>query len=131
LISFIGYNQTYIEYDREKRNIGTGNYNRLFGSIKIGLNGLFSFTSKPLILLSSLGFVFSFLSFLIGSWYVIQKIIGVNLTPGLPTIVLVVTFFSGIQLLGIGLLGEYISRIYDEVKRRPQYIIDKKINFKE
>tara|TARA_A100001035_G_C27771530_1_gene496639 strand:+ start:312 stop:1247 length:936 start_codon:yes stop_codon:yes gene_type:complete len=129
LISFIGYNQTFIEYDREKRNIGSGNYNRLFGSIKIGLNGLFSFTSKPLILLSSLGFIFSFLSFIIGSWYVIQKIIGVNLTPGLPTIVLVVTFFSGIQLLGIGLLGEYISRIYDEVKRRPQYIIDKKINF--
>ena len=79
--------------------------------------------------MSSLGFIFSFLSFIIGSWYVIQKIIGVNLTPGLPTIVLVVTFFSGIQLLGIGLLGEYISRIYDEVKRRPQYIIDKKINF--
>jgi len=131
LISFIGFNQTFIEYDREKRNFGHGKYNRFFGSIKIGLNGLFSFTSKPLILLSTLGFIFSFLSFLLGAWYVIQKIIGVNLTPGLPTIVLVVTFFSGIQLLGIGLLGEYISRIYDEVKRRPQFIIDKKINFEE
>tara|TARA_B100000427_G_C15503326_1_gene592879 strand:- start:268 stop:1209 length:942 start_codon:yes stop_codon:yes gene_type:complete len=131
LISFIGYKQTFIEYDREKRNLGRGNYNRFFGSIKIGLNGLFSFTSKPLILLSTLGFIFSFLSFLLGAWYVIQKIFGVDLTPGLPTIVLVVTFFSGIQLLGIGLLGEYISRIYDEVKRRPQYIIDKKINFEE
>ncbi len=131
LISFIGFNQTFIEYDRDKRNFGTGNYNKFFGSLKIGLNGLFSFTSKPLILLSTLGFMFSFLSFLLGAWYVIQKIIGVNLTPGLPTIVLVVTFFSGIQLLGIGLLGEYISRIYDEVKRRPQFIIDKKINFED
>lgn len=131
LISFIGFNQTFIEYDREKRNFGKGNYNRFFGSLKIGLNGLFSFTSKPLILLSTLGFIFSFLSFMLGAWYVIQKIFGVNLTPGLPTIVLVVTFFSGIQLLGIGLLGEYISRIYDEVKRRPQFIIDKKINFKD
>ncbi len=129
LISFIGYKQTFVEYNREERNSGLGKYNRLFGSLKIGLNGLFSFTSKPLLLLSTLGFIFSFFSFLIGLWYLVQKIIGVNLTPGLPTIVLVVTFFSGIQLLGIGLLGEYISRIYDEVKRRPQYIIDKKINF--
>ena len=56
---------------------------------------------------------------------------GVDFTPGLPTTVLVITFFSGIQLLGMGLLGEYISRIYDEVKNRPQYIIDKKINFNE
>ena len=131
LISFIGYRQTFIEYDREKRNTGSGKYNKFFGSIKIGLNGLFSFTSKPLILLSTLGFIFSFISFLLGAWYVLQKIFGVNLTPGLPTIVLVVTFFSGIQLLGIGLLGEYISRIYDEVKRRPQFIIDKKINFEK
>ena len=131
LISFIGYKQTFIEYDREKRNTGKGKYNRFFGSIKIGLNGLFSFTSKPLVILSTLGFIFSFLSFLLGAWYVVQKIFGVNLTPGLPTIILVVTFFSGIQLLGIGLLGEYISRIYDEVKRRPQYIIDKKINFEK
>ncbi len=131
LISFIGYKQTFIEYDREKRNTGQGKYNRFFGSIKIGLNGLFSFTSKPLVILSTLGFIFSFLSFLLGAWYVVQKIFGVNLTPGLPTIILVVTFFSGIQLLGIGLLGEYISRIYDEVKRRPQYIIDKKINFEK
>jgi dolichol-phosphate mannosyltransferase len=53
------------------------------------------------------------------------------LTAGLPTTVLVVTFFSGVQLLSLGLIGEYIGRIYDEVKRRPLYIIDKKFNFDE
>jgi len=128
LVSFVGFKQTSIEYDRLERHTGHGNYNRYFGSLKIGLNGIFGFTSKPLVLMSSIGFIFALVSFVLGLWYVIQKIIGVELTPGLPTVVLVVTFFSGIQLLGMGLLGEYISRIYDEVKKRPQYIIDKKIN---
>jgi hypothetical protein len=69
------------------------------------------------------------LSFLLGAWYVFQKVICVNLTPGLPTTVLFITFFSGIQLLSLGLIGEYIGRIYDELKRRPMFIIDRKVNF--
>ncbi len=60
-----------------------------------------------------------------------QKLIGVDLTPGLSTTVLVVSFFSGVQLLGLGLIGEYIGRIYDEVKRRPMYIVDRKVNFEQ
>jgi dolichol-phosphate mannosyltransferase len=59
----------------------------------------------------------------------LQHLIGVNLTPGLSTTVLVVTFFSGVQLLALGLMGEYVGRIYDEVKRRPMYIVDKQVNF--
>jgi len=71
------------------------------------------------------------LSFLLGAWYVMQKIIGIDLTPGLSTTVLVVSFFAGVQLIGLGLIGEYVGRIYDEVKRRPMYIIDRKIGFGE
>jgi Na+/H+ antiporter NhaC len=59
---------------------------------------------------------------------VLQRILGVNLTPGLSTTILVVTFFAGVQLLSLGLMGEYVSRIYDEVKRRPMYIIDRTVN---
>jgi dolichol-phosphate mannosyltransferase len=77
------------------------------------------------------GFFLSLFSFLLGFWYFIQKIIGVNLTPGLSTNVLLITFFSGIQLLALGLIGEYVGRIYDQVKQRPSYIIEKKINFDE
>lgn len=125
LVSYVGFKQTYILYDRDKRLSGKGNYNPFIGSIKIGLNGLIAFGSKPLQLMAITGALIAGLSFLLGIWYVLQKIFGVELTPGLPTTILVVTFFSGVQLLSLGLIGEYIGRIYDEVKRRPMFIIDK------
>jgi glycosyltransferase involved in cell wall biosynthesis len=129
LVAYVGFKQAYVEYDRDERFAGAGNYNRLTGSLRIGLNGLISFSSRPLQLMSIAGFVLAGLSFLLGGWYVLQYLIGINLTPGLPTTVLVVTFFSGVQLLALGLMGEYVGRIYDEVKQRPLYILDKKINF--
>lgn len=129
LVAYVGFKQAYVEYDRDERFAGAGNYNPLTGSLKIGLNGLISFSSRPLQLMSIAGFVLAGLSFLLGGWYVLQRLIGVDLTPGLSTTVLVVTFFSGVQLLALGLMGEYVGRIYDEVKRRPLYIIDKKVNF--
>ncbi len=125
LVAYIGFKQAYIEYDRDERFAGKGNYNRFTGSLKIGLNGLIGFSSRPLQMMSIMGAVIAGFSFLLGGWYVIQKVIGVDLTPGLSTTVLVMTFFSGIQLLCLGLMGEYIGRIYDEVKRRPMFIIDK------
>ena len=131
LVAYVGFKQAYVEYDRDERFAGTGKYNRLTGSFKIGLNGLISFSSRPLQLMSIAGFVVAVFSFLLGGWYVLQKLIGINLTPGLSTTVLVVTFFSGVQLLALGLMGEYVGRIYDEVKRRPLYILDKKVNFDE
>jgi dolichol-phosphate mannosyltransferase len=79
--------------------------------------------------MSVTGFILAGFSFLLGAWYVFQKIIGIDLTPGLSTTVLLISFFAGVQLLGLGLIGEYVGRIYDEVKRRPMYIVDRKINF--
>lgn len=129
LVSYVGFKQAFISYNRDKRSTGKTKYNPFLGSLKIGLNGLFGFTSKPLQLMSAMGFVFSFISFSIGLIYVIAKLLGYNITAGLSTTVLFITFFSGVQLMALGLLGEYIGRIYDEVKNRPQYIIDKKVNF--
>jgi glycosyltransferase involved in cell wall biosynthesis len=129
LVAYVGFKQAFVEYDRDERFAGAGNYNRLTGSLKIGLNGLVSFSSRPLQLMSIAGFTLAAFSFLIGGWYLVQHLIGIDLTPGLSTTVLVVTFFSGVQLLGLGLMGEYVGRIYEEVKRRPLYILDKKINF--
>jgi len=128
LVAYIGFKQAFIEYDRDERLGGEGKYNRFVGSLRIGLNGLISFSSRPLQMMSIMGFFFAAFSFLLGAWYVFQKLIGVDLTPGLSTTVLVVTFFAGVQLLCMGLMGEYIGRIYDEVKRRPKYIIDRTVN---
>lgn len=127
LVAYVGYKQAFVEYDRDERFAGKGNYNRFTGSIKIGLNGLISFSSKPLQTMSLVGALLAGFSFLLGGWYVFQKLYGVSLTPGLSTTILIITFFSGVQLLCLGLMGEYIGRIYDEVKRRPMYIIDRVI----
>ena len=127
LVAFVGFKQAFIEYDRDERLSGKGNYNRFTGSIKIGLNGLISYSSKPLQMMSLMGAILAGVSFLLGGWYVVQKLCGVDISPGLSTTVLVVTFFSGVQLLCLGLMGEYIGRIYDEVKRRPMFIIDRVI----
>ncbi len=128
LVAYVGFRQTFVEYDRDERIQGQGKYNRFTGSFKIGLNGIVSFSSKPLQLMSIVGAFFACFSFLLGAWYVFQKLIGIELTPGLPTTVLVVSFFAGIQLLCMGLMGEYLGRIYEEVKRRPMFIIDRKVN---
>jgi len=129
LVAYVGFKQTFVEYYRGKRYEGKGHYNKITGSLKIGFNGLVGFSSKPLFFMLIIGLIISVLSLFLGTWYFIQKIIGINLTPGLTTIVILVSFFSGIHILFLGLLGEYVGRIYDEVKRRPLFIIDKEKNF--
>jgi dolichol-phosphate mannosyltransferase len=125
LVAYVGFKQAFIDYNRDPRFMGKGNYNRFTGSLKIGLNGLISFSSRPLQMMSIAGAFLAGFSFLLGAWYVLQKLMGIDLTPGLSTTILVVTFFSGVQLLCLGLMGEYVGRIYDEVKKRPMYIVDR------
>lgn len=125
LVAYVGFRQGFVAYDRDERLAGESKYNRLVGSLKIGLNGIISFSVRPLQIMSLAGAVVAGWSFLLGGWYVAQHLAGVDLTPGLPTTVLVVTFFAGVQLLSLGLMGEYIGRVYDEVKRRPMYIVDR------
>ncbi len=108
LVAYIGFKQTSVEYDREERLSGSGNYNRLTGSLKIGLNGIIGFSSRPLQLMSLAGFFLAGFSFLLGAWYAFQHFVGIELTPGLSTTVLVVTFFSGVQLLALGLMHSLI-----------------------
>ena len=128
IVAYVGFQQAFIEYDRDERFLGNSKYNRFTGSLKIGINGLVGFSSKPLFLMTISGFIFAAFGFLLGLFYILQKMFSVEITPGLPTTVAVVSFFSGIQLLCMGLMGEYIGRIYDEVKGRPLYIVDRKIN---
>ncbi len=126
LVAFVGFPQAFVEYDRDSRFAGPGNYNRFLGSLKIGLNGLVSFGYRPLELLSLLGLLIIAISLLWGAWYAIEALSG--RATAAPTTALVVTFFSGVQLLSLGLMGEYVGRIYDEVKRRPKYIVHRTHN---
>lgn len=132
LVAYAGYRQTAVLYDRAARGAGRSKYNRFTGSIKIGMNGLISFSSKLLTISSILGILASGCSFLVAIWYLLQKaFLNPAITPGLPTTVIMITFFGGIQLISLGILGEYIGRIYDEVRCRPKYMIAEKVNFPE
>jgi polyisoprenyl-phosphate glycosyltransferase len=131
LVAFVGFSQAAIEFDREARLHGVSNYNRFIGAMKLAINGLVSFSTRPLQIMSIIGFFTAIFGFLLGAFYVLQKLVGVNLTPGLSITILAITFFSGVQLFFLGLMGEYIGRIYDEVKRRPLYIIDKIVEHKK
>ncbi|MCP4951097.1 MAG: glycosyltransferase family 2 protein [Proteobacteria bacterium] len=129
LVAFVGYKQTSIQYDRDEREAGDSKYSQVTGSMRIGMNGIVAFSTKPLTMATIMGFVFSGFSFLIMFWYLIQKLfIYPALPPGLPTTVMMITFFGGIQLICLGIIGEYIGRIYEEVRRRPKYIVETEIN---
>jgi dolichol-phosphate mannosyltransferase len=129
LVALVGFRQTSVLYDRDPRAAGASKYNRFFGSILIGLNGVLGFSRYPLQLISILGFVFSALAFLVAVVYVALKLAGVAFPVGNPTIVIVVAFFSGIQLLSLGVIGEYVGRIYDESRGRPKYILESRHGF--
>jgi polyisoprenyl-phosphate glycosyltransferase len=131
LVAYIGFNQTFVEYDRDERVKDKSKYNKYLGSIQIAFNGIFGFSSRPLFIMSLVGFFFAVVSFTIGLYYIVIKFIDPQVTPGLSSTILFIAFFSGLNLIGLGILGEYIGRIYDEVKGRPEYIIDKKFNFDE
>jgi glycosyltransferase involved in cell wall biosynthesis len=131
MVALVGFNQTSILFDRPQRFSGRGNYNRFLGSLRIGLNGVVCFSSYLLSLSSQIGFVIAGLSFLIGFIYAVLKLLGFPFPLGNPTIVVLILFIGGIQLISVGILGEYIARIYEEVKGRPKFIVDRAYGFSD
>ena len=122
LRSWVGFRQIGLEYDRDKRQAGEVKYT--FSKLmKLALDGIFSFSYFPLQLASYTGFAVSGLSFFAIAVYLYKKLFVGHEPQGFPTLVTVVLFLGGIQLISLGVIGEYIGRIYDEVKRRPTYIV--------
>jgi dolichol-phosphate mannosyltransferase len=124
LVGLVGFPQTSVLYNRDPRAAGKSKYNRFWGSLVIGLNGIVGFSSYPLQLISIIGVGISGLAFLLAIVYLGLKLGGLSFPVGNPTIVIVVAFFSGIQLLSLGVIGEYVGRIYDESRDRPKYIVE-------
>jgi glycosyltransferase involved in cell wall biosynthesis len=129
LVALVGFRQGEVIYKRDFRLSGAGNYNRYLGSLKIGLNGIIGFSTKPLQIMMWTGFGIALLSAIGIVAVVILKIVQGDAFPiGLPTITVLVLFMGGVQLAAVGVLGEYIGRTYEEVRRRPPYIVDRAIN---
>jgi polyisoprenyl-phosphate glycosyltransferase len=129
LVSLVGFPQAEVDYERDPRHMGASKYNRFLGSLKIGLNGIMGFSTVPLQLMEWVGFLIAIVSAVAIVVVVILKIVLGNEYPmGIPTITILVLFLSGIQLVAIGVLGEYVGRIYEEVRDRPLYIIDRATN---
>ena len=131
LWSWMGYKQYAFEYERKERFAGKTKY-PLKKMLKLASDGIIGFSSKPLKMVGALGFFSIILSFAVLIYSIIAYICNSDsLVSGWTSIMVAVTFFAGIQLLSLWIIAEYIGRIYDETKQRPQYIIDKKINVDE
>ncbi|MBK8477958.1 MAG: glycosyltransferase family 2 protein [Opitutaceae bacterium] len=128
LVSFVGFRQATLPFDRPPRAQGESNY-PVVGSLRIGLNGLLCFSTAALRLSSILGFVTAGGALLVAAIYLTLKLVGYPIVWGNPTMVILIAFLGGVQLITIGILGEYIGRIYDEVRMRPKYIVDRQIGF--
>ncbi len=128
LFSWVGYNQYAFEYERKERFAGKTKY-PLKKMLKLATDGIIGFSTKPLKVLGGLGLISIFLSFIILIYALLSFMFNWNnVTSGWTSIMVAVTFFAGVQLLSLWVISEYIGRIYDETKSRPQYIINKTIN---
>lgn len=131
MVSWIGFRQTPIEYEREERFAGETKY-PLKKMIKFAMDGIISFSSKPLKLSQYLGFFAVICAIAVFVYSVAYRLVGgVNLVSGWASIMTTVAFLGGVQLISIGILGEYIGRMYEESKGRPLYIIEKEININD
>jgi glycosyltransferase involved in cell wall biosynthesis len=129
MVAVVGFKQYLLPFERPARFSGETNYNRFFGSLRIGFNGIFCFSTYALTLSTQFGFAIAAASFLIAMAYLIMKLCGFPFPVGNPTLVILVLFMGGIQLISVGILGEYIGRIYEEVRARPRFIVDRAEGF--
>ena len=130
LFSWAGFKQKAFEYERKERFAGKTKY-PLKKMLKLASDGIIGFSAKPLKIVGGLGVVTICISFIILIYAILSFAFKWNqLAPGWTSLMVAITFFSGVILISLWMMGEYISRIYDETKGRPQYIIDKEINIK-
>lgn len=122
VLSWAGFNVAIVEYDRAPRAVGRSKFNawRLWN---LALDGITSFSTWPLRLWSYVGACISLLALLYAGYLVVDKLLFGNEVPGYPSLMTAILFLGGVQLIGIGILGEYIGHIYMEAKHRPRYVV--------
>lgn len=129
LISWLGYKQIPFYYEREARIAGETKY-PFSKMLKFASTAMLYFSKKPLRLATSMGFVAVVVGIVLAAWFTLGKLYGFsNAETGWTSIMTSVIFFGGVQLLTVGVLGQYVGILFDEIKARPEYIIDEKKNF--
>lgn len=129
IISWIGFKQVPFIYQREARFAGETKY-PLSKMIHFAATAMLYFSKKPLKLATNLGFITVLIGILYAIWILIGKIIGfTHALSGWSSLIILIIFFGGVQLLTVGVLGQYIGILFDEIKDRPEYIIEKEENF--
>jgi dolichol-phosphate mannosyltransferase len=121
-ISWVGFNQTFIEYDRQERQGGETGYSYK-KMIRLALDGITSFSNFPLKFVTIAGFIVSGIAFILMLYALYSRFILKQYEPGWTSLMLSMLFIGGIQLVGIGILGEYISRMSDNIRKRPLYVV--------
>ncbi|HEU5048864.1 MAG TPA: glycosyltransferase family 2 protein [Gemmatimonadales bacterium] len=122
LRAWLGFRQTAVPFERAARFAGEPKYT-FRKSLGLALNGIISFSKQPLRIATWFGLLVSLASFLLGIWFIILKLTGGFEIRGWASTVVIILFLGGVQLLTIGIIGEYLSRIYDEVKQRPLFVV--------
>lgn len=123
LRSWVGFTTAEVVYDRKERAAGEPQQT-LPRLLRYALDGIFSFSYLPLRMLTYVGGLVSSLGFALGCFFIIRRLLGIEVAQtGFTTLVTLMLFLGGVQLIGIGVLGEYLARVYDEVKQRPPYLI--------
>ena len=129
LVSWIGFKQVPFYYEREARFAGETKY-PFSKMIRLATTSLLYFSTKPLKLATALGFISVAISLILAIWSILGKVMGfTHANTGWTSLFLLIIFFGGVQLLTIGIVGAYIGNLFDEIKNRPEYIIEKKVNF--
>ena len=131
LFSWVGFKQKAYEYERKERYAGKTKY-PLKKMLKLAQDGIFSFSIKPLKIVGAMGILSVIISIMLFVYAVLSYAFDWNnLVPGWTSLMVTMTFIGGMILISLWMIGEYIGRIYDETKRRPEYIIDETINIEE
>lgn len=131
LFSWVGFKQKPIEYERQERFAGKTKY-PLKKMLKLASDGIISFSTKPLKIIGGIGVASIFISFVLLVYAILSYIFKWNnLASGWTSLMVAITFFAGVQLVSVWMISEYIARIYDDTKKRPEYIVNEKINIEE
>ena len=128
--AWVGFDQTGVQYVRDGRYAGRSKFS-MRRMVRFALDGLVSFSTAPLRLTLNLGFLVSVLAFFVGFAAILVKVFGLYAVPGWASIVVVIALLGGVQLTVLGVMGEYVAQIHEEVKRRPLYLVRDRVGLED